>query len=964
MLRRLLLPVANVGGMFATSLSGCGGSMGISHPSTATTIIRSTRTTTLVGSTCPLFCSRRLIGEKQPKTVRNNVKNNTKKYGKKSITTASNLSSEMMTGAKESLPPPPPPGTPLANLQKGVTPPVIKKGSTDHQIEPKKVVKRNLEKLPPQTNKIYEPTNSTLVYNALIGRMTSETSPSVLCLKSIGFGINEKRQVYVEKPDVLNQLAQKMREGTASLPANWPISIIRALGVIMRSRNIPDPADAIQQMIQVKINNLTKGHYSTIINTVGETTETSKFQSVMDELESVELNEEQERVINLALKGHLLYIGGSAGTGKTVLLRVIHQRMQAERLRVAMTATTGVAGCHIGGSTFHHSLGVTSQGDFLRKNQLLDYDVIIIDEVSMLSKKLFEEFDRVLREEAGTPDLPFGGVQIILCGDFLQLGVINEASILSSKLFQNVFVKVRLGVQVRQASDKLFAEALQQMRVGVVPETLMESVQQLPPGTMVESAVNLLPTNKEVQIANDKELERLPGDAIMLTPETGITALRCDSTVTVLLRTESGFNEEEFSRHIRSLLQATLDLPKASLLSLYRVYEDGHAMRVCLPPGESAAWRDAMRERFLEVAGLINDLELGAVVTEILPNADGLHTPESEEYLQKLMSKHPIAQPITFKKGCRVLLRANLNSRLVNGSIGTVIDFVECSLDNIPGFLRSERVDNCVERYRIYCMTECGMQVPLLPVVKFHSGEIITVPPWEFTVGGGPITNYYTLSSVALPLTLAYAFTVHKVQGLTLVGRVHLELSRMWPCEHLLYVAMSRVRNPEQLSISSFTPNMVVANAECVAFDSSLPTVESVGPTDNYPVSSWKRCNDTIYHLRRRGASLSHLLRGATLKESEKNSMATGRDSGSVQVAGPLKGSLEHSVLVARRMRKLIKQTERVAKMQESRRRSKTIAIAINDHNSNNNGSSSNDDDDDDDDNNDDSDTTEVEHIL
>ncbi|KAH9599807.1 DNA helicase Pif1-like [Trypanosoma melophagium] len=953
MLRRLLLPVANVGGTFPTSVPGsCGRPIGFSRLSAVI------RPTTLMGGAGPLLCSRRFISEKQPKSARSNVKNVKKKSGKFSITKASNISSEMITGSKEKLPPP---QQSLAAMQKGVTPPVVKNGGIEQQVEPKKAMKRNLEKLPPRRNKLDEPTNSTLVYNALIGRMTSETSPSVLCLKSIGFGINEKRQVYVEKPDVLRQLAQKMREGTANLPANWPISIIRALGVILRSRNIPDPADAIQQMIQVKINNLTKGRYSTIINTVGETQEMNDIQNAIEAVETVELNDEQEKVIDLALKGNLLYIGGSAGTGKTVLLRVLNQRMQAERLRVAMTATTGVAGCHIGGSTFHHSLGVTSQGDFLRKSNLLDYDVIIIDEVSMLSKKLFEEFDRVLREEAGTPDLPFGGVQIILCGDFLQLGVINEASILSSKLFQDSFVKVRLGLQVRQASNKLFAEALQKMRVGEVPEALMESVQQLPPGTMVESAVNLLPTNKEVQIANDKELERLPGDAIMLTPETGITALRCDSTVTVLLRTEPGFNEEEFSRHVRSLLQATLDLPRASLLSLYRVYEDGHAMRVCLPPGESAAWRDAMRERFIEVAGLINDLELGAVVTEILPNADGLHTPESEEYLQKLMSKHPIAQPVTFKKGCRVLLRANLSSHLVNGSIGTVVDFVECSLDNIPGFLRSERVDNCVERYRIYCMTECGMQVPLLPVVKFHSGETIAVPPWEFTVGGGPMTNYYTLSSVALPLSLAYAFTVHKVQGLTLVGRVHLELSRMWPCEHLLYVAMSRVCNPEQLSISSFTPNMVVANAECVAFDSQLPTVDSVEPTDNHPVSSWKRCNDTIYHLRRRGASLSHLLRGVTLKDSENNSITAGRMGGSAQLTGPVKGSIEHSVLVARRMRKLIKQTERVAKMQESRRKSKIIAIAINDKSNNNDNNSSNDDDDDD---VNDSDTTEVEHIL
>nr|CCC53237.1 putative DNA repair and recombination protein,mitochondrial precursor, fragment [Trypanosoma vivax Y486] len=722
---------------------------------------------------------------------------------------------------------------------------------------------------------------TTLIYNALTGRMTSETSPSFICLKSIGFGINSKRQLCVEKPDMIRELAQKMRDGTATLPSNWPITVIRALGVILRNRNIEDPAEAIQQMIQVKINNLAQSRYAAVVNAVGDTEVQDLLNSgLIDDLATVELNEEQEKVIKLALEGHLMYIGGSAGTGKTVLLRCLCRRLQAERLRVAMTATTGVAGCHIGGSTFHHALGVSSHGEFVRRNHLLDYDVIIIDEVSMMSKKMFEEF-----------------------------------------VFRECFVKLRLETQVRQATSNLFAEALQQMRVGVVPKTLMQSVQELPPGTMVPSAVNLLPTNKEVNLANEEELRRLPGETVTFTPETGITTLRCDSTATLLLRTKPNFNEREFIQHVRSLLQATIEVPRASLLSLYRMYEDGHAMRVCLPQSESAAWRDAMRERFLEVAGLINDLDVGATVTEIVPNGEGLHTPECEEYLQKLMEKHPVAQPVTFKKGCRVLLRSNLSSRLVNGSIGTIVDFVECCVENIPDNLRCERVNNCVERYRIFCMMECGMVMPLLPVVKFHSGETIVVPPWEFSVGGGPITHYYSLSSVALPLSLAYAFTVHKVQGLTLVGRVHLELSRMWPCEHLLYVAMSRVRNPDQLSMSSFDPKMVIANSDCVAFDRELPTVDNMPPTKNYPRCSWKRCNDTVYQLRRDGGPLNRLFRDGT-KEGSQNIVQQ------LNVGAPMKGSLEHSVIVARRLKKLIKQTERTVKTQEKRRKRQALATA------------------------------------
>ncbi|KAK7200687.1 PIF1 helicase-like protein [Novymonas esmeraldas] len=844
---------------------------------------------------------------------------------------------------------------------------------------------------------------STLVYNALTGRMTSEVSQTMMCMRELGFGVNSQRQVNVEKPDVLNALAARVRAGTVALPAKWPVTLSRVLGSVLLNKNIDDPAKALQQMIQVKTNSVMRSRYASVVSAVGSevdaamagTPATHGLLGGTDDAElAIELNEEQKRVIDIALRGHHMYVGGSAGTGKTVLLRALARRLQGHRLRVAMTATTGVAGCHIGGSTFHHALGVTSRGEFMRRSAILDYDVIIIDEVSMFPQSLFEEFDRVLREEAGTPDLPFGGVQIILCGDFLQLGCINEKSLIGSALFLKNFVKVRLETQVRQTPHSKFAGDLQLMRLGIVPTDLKTTVQQLPPGTMVDSAVNLLPTNKEVHAANERELLRLTGDPLTLTPETGITSLQCETTATLLLRTTPTFNEAEFARHVRSLLQATLDLPRASLLSLYRVYEDGHAMRVMLPPGESLAWRDAMRERFLEIASLLNDLELGATVTEIVPNGDGLHTSETEEYLLKVMAKHPIAQPLTLKQGCRVLLRSNLSSNLVNGSIGTVVDFVECKEESFPEYIKTDAVKRCIDRYRVFCFTECGMPVPMVPVVKFYSGETIAIPPWEFSVGGGPNTQFYSLSSVALPLSLAYAFTVHKVQGLTLVGRVHLELSRMWPCEHLLYVAMSRVRNPEQLSMSSFNASMVVANETCVHFDKTLRGALqwTVGDVAKFPVSAWKRCNDTVYHLRRRGASLRRLLEGVTSMNGAAPALVTSRggngggggissssasedmnhsrqshalgeddhdahgehemsstSDGSSRVmvrvgrhgggGGEAAGigdsaalSLEHlgaiqqSVLVARRMRKLVRHVERVAKLTDARRRIKGAA--------------------------------------
>jgi hypothetical protein len=63
-----------------------------------------------------------------------------------------------------------------------------------------------------------------------------------------------------------------------------------------------------------------------------------------------------------------------------------------------------------------------------------------------------------------------------------------------------------------------------------------------------------------------------------------------------------------------------------------------------------------------------------------------------------------------------------------------------------------------------------------------------------------------------LPLALAYGFTVHKVQGVTLTGPVVIDLRRMWPCEHLLYVACSRVRELRQLYLTVADPRLVMVN--------------------------------------------------------------------------------------------------------------------------------------------------------
>ena len=131
------------------------------------------------------------------------------------------------------------------------------------------------------------------------------------------------------------------------------------------------------------------------------------------------------------------------------------------------------------------------------------------------------------------------------------------------------------------------------------------------------------------------------------------------------------------------------------------------------------------------------------------------------------------------------------------------------------------------------------MLMPSIPMVRFGDGDSVPIIPWSFSSGGDGFSSYFELTALCIPLTLAYAFTVHKVQGLTLFGKVQIDLSRMWPCDHLLYVALSRVRSPEQLAVSGFQPRLVQADQRAVKFDDTLKPALDVHPEEKHKAAMW-----------------------------------------------------------------------------------------------------------------------------
>lgn len=709
----------------------------------------------------------------------------------------------------------------------------------------------------------------------------------------------QRGMLTVSDPELLNNFASNIRADPELLPPNWPTRMRNLLGGMLRS--LSDDEDATAMMNDFfKKSALDRMYQRDVTGAIGSSSTSSGNGGGSEDdffsssssggvgFQPPKLLDEQQQIVEYAMKGYNMFICGDAGTGKTVTLKELVRTLRAQGLIVAVTASTGLAACHLGGTTFHSFSGIGKSSDFLQSTKAMPIaDVVVIDEISMLSGGLMEKFDHFLRGERNCSE-PFGGTQIIICGDFLQLSFIappKEACrrdpsankhVFELDFFRNHFLLCKLVKQVRQQDNDRFAGQLRELRTGMIPADLFAETSGIAKvddssEPVEDETIRLLPTNEQVANANKMRLDKLPGEVVSFVPSATPPTLSGDWSTSVILEVKPDmFNLDGFRHNLHKFMLDNIPMdmahyvPRSSIV-VYHTHEDGVVARLMMPtqkPDVAAKVAVAWEKAIGKMPSLTIDMQATTLtepsgkIIEVLPNGHGLHTAYIEERLNGAMKDHPVAQTLPLKIGAPVLLRVNLSNRLVNGSVGTVVDYVPATPEKLPSFLlKSPRLAKALEQYTSHARFALGNDDPMIPLVRFRGSEKqdVPIPPWPFNVGGDIGTNYYSIDAISIPLTLAFAFTVHKVQGLTLLSKVRLELEKMWKCPHIVYVAMSRVKRPEQLSISGWKDELVIANQDAVKFDANVPPVTEVNERllkkKNFhltEISSESFCNNSV----------------------------------------------------------------------------------------------------------------------
>jgi ATP-dependent DNA helicase PIF1 len=264
----------------------------------------------------------------------------------------------------------------------------------------------------------------------------------------------------------------------------------------------------------------------------------SRASAAQDSIQ--QLSPEQEYVHKEVLAGKSVFLTGCGGTGKSFLTNqlIVALKKSCGNTTVAVTASTGIAACQIGGTSLHNFAGiglgngtVDQLVERVSKNKRVcdrwkKTKCLVIDEVSMLDGELFDKLEALARNVRKN-DKPFGGIQLLLVGDFLQLPPIkkngNVQFCFEARTWkQTVQLNVELKTVFRQRNAE-FVDMLNSIRRGICSPQMVASLCATKHNLLNETngvlATRLYPTNADVDRINNLKVDQLPGEMFCFTAD-------------------------------------------------------------------------------------------------------------------------------------------------------------------------------------------------------------------------------------------------------------------------------------------------------------------------------------------------------------------------------------------------------------------------------------------------------------
>lgn len=266
----------------------------------------------------------------------------------------------------------------------------------------------------------------------------------------------------------------------------------------------------------------------------------------------------QEDALSILKLGHSVFLTGGAGSGKTHVLNEYTRWLKSHSIATAVTASTGIAATHIGGTTLHSWSGIGI------KDRLTEYDldeleqkknlytrykgtqVLVIDEISMLHAHRLDMVDLVART-IRKDSRPFGGMQVVFCGDFFQLPPVSrnkEVSVNDFAFNAKVWKKLNpvvcyLTTEYRHTGDSL-SLVLRDMRSGTLEDSLKHTLVSSTKKSVAHITHTKLYThNEDVDRINNAEYTQISDEEKVFEMKTKGKANLVDSLIQSCLAPET-----------------------------------------------------------------------------------------------------------------------------------------------------------------------------------------------------------------------------------------------------------------------------------------------------------------------------------------------------------------------------------------------------------------------------------------